>query len=117
MAITLRGIYHNINESDYFIENNDLRFYFSSIFYLDKFLNEYKEEREKTIVRLKRIYEVDPNINPLLSDITLYKNIEKRGYRIEYKGEKIKWLEIHKFVLVNQIKKSINDWQRIHEQN
>ena len=78
-------IYNDIDESIYNIEIGDMKFYFSSQFYLEKFKNEYetylKEETDKLRIKFKCNINAD---NMIL--ILLYKKIEKRGFRVEYKN-------------------------------
>ena len=85
---TIRGIYYDLNESDFTFSYDRLTFYFSSRYYLNKFKSMYvnyiKQETLKLSSRYKCIVYGDEMI--LLS---LYKNIEKRGFRVEYKGKSI----------------------------
>ena len=77
-------IYNDINESTYMFNYNDMTFYFSSNFYKEKFEKEYiqflKEETDKLHIKFKCNIEADEMILLLL-----YKKIEKRGFRVEYK--------------------------------
>ena len=75
-------IYNDIKESIYFYDYGDLRFYFSSELYRDKFkakvVNYIIEERNKMFIRYKCIVQCDDMLA-----LTLYKKIEKRGFRVE----------------------------------
>ena len=78
-------IYNNIDESTYFFEYNNLKFYFSSMFYLEKFERDYinflKDETTKLKVKYKCRIMCDEMILLLL-----YKKIEKRGFRVYFKN-------------------------------
>jgi hypothetical protein len=113
MPPTLRGIYHNLKESEYTISNSEIVFFFSSELYLRKFMEGYKENRIKFIEKLDKIT-VDNKLNMnTLADITLYKTIEKRGFRAWLKGVDIDWQEIHKYALRKMTEKNTPDWSRI----
>ena len=75
-------IYNDIKESIYFYDYGDLRFYFSSELYRDKFkakvIYYIIEERNKMCIRYKCIVQCDDMLA-----LTLYKKIEKRGFRVE----------------------------------
>lgn len=81
-------VYNDIDESNYFITYDDMKFYFSSQFYQNKFNDEYvnfiKEETDK--LRLKFKCNIDADYLILL---LLYKKIEKRGFRVEYKNVRL----------------------------
>ncbi len=76
---------YELEDSPFFLRMNDFMFYFSSKFYKDKFEKEYKEyirsETLKLNVRYKMIVDADEML--LLS---FYKMIEKRGFKVKYKG-------------------------------
>ena len=79
---------YELEDSPFFLRLNDFMFYFSSDFYLKKFEKEYKDyircETLKLNVRYKMIVYADDML--LLS---LYKMIEKRGFKVKYKGVEI----------------------------
>ena len=81
-------IYNDIEESVYNFKYDDMIFYFSSQFYKEKFEKEYitflKEETDKLIVKFKCNVFAD-----YLILLLLYRKIEKRGFRVEYKNEKL----------------------------
>lgn len=82
---TQRGIYTNLDESDYYFSINGLRFYFSSEYYLKKFMTTFRNYIE---TESKKIYDKF-NINidfKLFLLVALYKKIEKRGFKVEYKN-------------------------------
>lgn len=81
MLTTERGIFLNLNESNYKITIQGITFYFSSKVYLEKFKNKVKEyiavETAKIYVRYKIILNLD-----IYFMIAFYKKIEKRGFRV-----------------------------------
>ena len=81
-------IYNDIDESTYSFNYDDMIFYFSSQFYQEKFKNEYvsylKEETDKLRIKFKCGIDADYMILLLL-----YKKIEKRGFRVEFKGKRL----------------------------
>lgn len=81
-------IYNDLNNSEYFFEFDEVKLYFSSMFYKEKFIKSYnqfiKDETDKFKVRYKCNITAD-----LLFVLLLYKKIEKRGFRVEYHGRKI----------------------------
>lgn len=100
---TKRGIYLNIKDSNYAFTPNEypkLTFYFSSMFYLNKFKSEYDSEVERfnqsanNIYKNKFILKMD-----LLALLRLYVLIEKRGFYITYEGIEINCLDNLAFVL------------------
>ena len=82
-------IYYNLDESTYKFDVGDFTLYFSSIFYLNKYKDIYADylvdENYKANVR----YKCNINLTNVLL-ITLYKTIEKRGFRVYFKGTLIK---------------------------
>lgn len=76
------GVYYNtLDSEDYYFVYEDLKFYFSSMYNLNRFkerLSKYiYEENQKIINRYK--IKIDLTLYLILS---LYKSIEKRGYKI-----------------------------------
>lgn len=110
MTMTKRGIYHNLNETTYATSNGEVAFFFSSMFYLGKFLDEYKDHRKAFRKRIARAMKVSEMDTSLLADIHLYRDIEKRGFRTSVKGVEMEWQELHQYVLQNVTKKSTRDW-------
>lgn len=92
-------IYYNINESTIKFKYNNFTFYFSSQFYLDKFKRLYAKYIKDETNKLKVKYGSNLIIDELLL-ISLYKRIEKRGFKIEYNNEPLKDYYIeNKFIL------------------
>lgn len=113
MPPTRDGIYHNLLESEYVVTNGVITFYFSSEFYMDKYLEEYKKQRDLFNKRVKYTIKDSPFDLNLLSDIVLYKAVEKRGFRAKIKGVETSWQGLHRFVLEKKIKENTKDWLKI----
>ena len=78
---TVRGIVYKLKDSDYKYNYKGLSFYFSSKFYLDKFVNNVENYVENEILKFENRYKVQIGLEILLC-IAYYKRIEKRGFRI-----------------------------------
>lgn len=83
-------IYYNIDDSQYVVNVGDLTFYFSKIQYLEKFNEQLVENREYIRKRLEYLYGVKIKCDEWL-DIRLYLTIEKKGFKVHKRGEKL-WL-------------------------
>jgi hypothetical protein len=113
MPPTIRGVFHNLKESEYVVSNKEITFFFSSETYLNKFLETYQEERKKLQERTKKeLTHVNFNMNTL-ADITLYKTIEKRGFLARLKGVDMKWEDLEKYVLRKMTDDYTHNWSRI----
>lgn len=78
---TSRGIYLNIEESTYFLNFEGVTFYFSSMFYKEKFKRELKKYIDIESIRLYNRLNLKNEMSIFLA-ISLYKKIEKRGFRV-----------------------------------
>lgn len=78
---TIRGIYLNLDESDYIFTTHGLTFYFSSKVYLEKFKSIHKSFIDNETQKIAIKYKVNINISLMLL-ISLYKKIEKRGFKV-----------------------------------
>lgn len=83
---TLRGVYHNIEESDIYLMVDNFVLYFSSDTLKGKFIARFDEYYRKMDEKLKAIYDTD--YLPLIL-ITFYKRVEKRGFKVYYKNKRI----------------------------
>lgn len=81
LKTTAKGICLNLNESEYYFKYKGLVFYFSSEFYRNKFSNEIINYIETETFKIQVKYNININFDILLM-ISLYKKIEKRGFRI-----------------------------------
>lgn len=85
---TRNGICNNLAVSPYFIELENITYYFSSKSYMDKFIKTYKFNREEMedLIYKRLHFRLKGN---QIYDMLLYEKIEKRGYRVEYGGEQM----------------------------
>lgn len=84
--ISIRGIYDNINESTISTNINDYTLYFSSDLNRYRFESRYDEYFKRVNARLNRIMKMEYEA---LIIISLYKYIEKRGFRVYYKDRRL----------------------------
>lgn len=74
-------VVYDIEKSEYSSKINNLKFYFSSIFNLRRFENNYKYFIDEETHKLQSKYHVNIDIfNYLL--VVFYKKIEKRGFKV-----------------------------------
>ena len=83
---TVRGIYHSLDESEYYFKYDDLTFVFSSKLYLKKFMGIYKEYLKENTAKMESKYKSTFYADELIL-IELYRKIEKRGFRVLYFNE------------------------------
>lgn len=83
---TIRGVYHDIEESDIYLQVDNFYLYFSSNFLKGKFVGLYDKYYEKVNKMFTRIYDMDYTSIIIIS---LYKNVEKRGFRVYYNDRRI----------------------------
>jgi hypothetical protein len=113
MPPTIRGVFHNLKESEYVVSNKEITFFFSSETYLNKFLETYQDERKKLQERTKKeLNHVNFNMDTL-ADITLYRIIEKRGFLARLKGVDMEWQDLEKYVLRKMTDDYTHNWSRI----
>lgn len=72
-------IYYNIKEATYFYTIYNIRLYFSSKFYMEKYKNEIEGYINKEAQKIKIRYKLNINMNEILA-LVYYKKIEKRGF-------------------------------------
>lgn len=97
---TKRGVFNDIFESDYPFTVGEITFYFSSIFYRSKFMNEYHDEMKRFNQSANNIYKDKFCLDmTILSLIRLYALIEKRGFYLKVRGEQVSCPDDLKFVL------------------
>ena len=81
-------IYYDLDKSKYEVEYKRFKFVFSSNFYLNKFKKEIDEyisiEKQKLNLKFKFYLESDEFLA-----LTLYKKIEKRGFKAYYNNNPI----------------------------
>lgn len=81
--LTKHGIEWNLFQSKYIYKYNDLEFYFSSKFYLEKFKEELQNYIDMEAKKFYNRFKVKINLERIFA-ISLYKKIEKRGCLIYY---------------------------------
>lgn len=74
-------IYYDIKTSTYSYTLWNIKFYFSSKFYLHKFKNEIENYISKENQKLKIKFKLEINAEKMLA-IAYYKKVEKRGFFI-----------------------------------
>ena len=80
--LTINGIFTDIYESTYEYKIDNMKFYFSSTVYRDKFAKRYENFWLEEQKKLELKYNCNIKCKPLML-IKLYTMIEKRGFRIE----------------------------------
>ena len=102
MPISRGGVYHNLKESKYVVSENDVTYFFSSRLYRKMFLNGRLDNR---ITFKQKISRCSPELySDDLADISWYKHVEKRGFRIKLRGREANWHETLKYALEQKIK-------------
>lgn len=87
MPRAVNKIYYNIDESDYsFTTDKGVTFYFSKIQYLEKFMEQYKDNRKTLKVKLVYMYGIEIDFDEYF-DFVLYLKLEKNGFRVLKGGE------------------------------
>ena len=79
--LTINGIYTDIYESTYEYKVDNIKFYFSSVVYRDKFAKRYEAYWLEEQRKLELKYNANIECKELML-IKLYTLIEKRGFRI-----------------------------------
>lgn len=110
MPATEKGIYHNLRESKYVISNSEITFYFSSKFYLNKFMIGYDEHREKFKSRMENLLKDSPFNVDTLADIKLYKDIEKRGFFVRVGKAKVTEDDLNMYALRSMTNRETFEW-------
>lgn len=86
--LTRNKIELDIKSSNYKYEYEDNIFFFSSEFYLNKFITELPDYVYSESIKLKNKYKLNISCNLFLA-VSLYRKIEKRGFYIFNKIKKI----------------------------
>lgn len=76
----MRVIY-DVEKSTYWTKIGNLKFYFSSVFNLRRFTNNYKYYVEEEHNKMKAKYHVNIDATNYLM-VAFYKKIEKRGFKV-----------------------------------
>ncbi|QGH74230.1 transcriptional activator [Bacillus phage vB_Bpu_PumA2] len=110
MAATRDGVYHNLKESEYTASCEGVVFFFSRKLYQAKFLEKYEENRKKFYKSLKRFANETMYNFDMFIDLHFYKEVEKNGFYVEFKGGEMSCLEIETMILRNLTKTNTNVW-------
>lgn len=77
----MKQVYNVIEDSIYYTDRKGLRFYFSSEFNKQRFLNSLEEYIKNENRKLTNRYKVSIDLVQYMA-LSLYKKIEKRGFRV-----------------------------------
>lgn len=84
----LGKVYYNLDESTYLFNYQRFTFIFSSKFYIEKFKKELSSYVDIETRKLVSKYQVNLEGSEYLA-LSLYKKIEKRGFKVLYNDEEI----------------------------
>ena len=79
-------VYNDLDKTSYKYKFDEFIFYFSSELYLNKFVKMIPSYLRDESIKLSIKYNNIISIDALLL-LSLYKKIEKRGYKVTYKGK------------------------------
>lgn len=82
--LTKRGVAKNISTSPYFHIIGNVKLYFTSQFIKDKFIKNYDEYKEDIKYRAVRLFKIPVTVSDIVIIVSLYKQVEKRGFYIIY---------------------------------
>lgn len=85
----LGKVYHDLEKSDYIFSFKNFDFVFSSKLYINKFERELKDYIIEENNKLTNKYHNRLSCDEYLA-LSLYKKIEKRGFKVYYKDREIK---------------------------
>ena len=88
-----RGIYYNLLESTYKYEYKNITFFFSSQFYLTKFITTHFDYVDYINKKMKIEFGIKVDYT-ILALIKLYQRIEKRGFRVLVDGKELEDYDI-----------------------
>lgn len=74
-------VYNDINDSNYCVELDKIRIYFSSEFNKERFLKGYEEYVKEENLKIENKYKINIIANYYLL-FAYYRKIEKRGFKI-----------------------------------
>jgi hypothetical protein len=85
-----RGVYFDITHSHFKCEVKDMVFYFTSEYNLSRFEDRYEDELKEFKKKVEKIYWNNHSLQfDELALVRLYQRIEKRGFLLIYKGQRI----------------------------
>lgn len=115
MPATKRGVYHNIMESKYTVSNSEIVFFFSSVANMRKFLIGIDTHRDSYRAKMAKIVDVEMLNMDMLADISLYRRVEKRGFRAWIMGVDITCQDLYQYACRRMTKPNTLDWQEIQK--
>lgn len=95
--LTKKGVCYKIEDSPYKYNNGSITFYFSSNFYLTKFMDEMQENRDNISFSLSNRFNIHIMMENF-ADCILYAKIEKRGFYLEDRNGVYRCLNKVKFL-------------------
>lgn len=78
-------VFYELENSPFFFRYQSFVFYFTSKFYLDKFEKGFKDYIREETLKLNVKYKMIADADEMLI-LSYYKTIEKRGFKVKYKG-------------------------------
>lgn len=116
MPATTKGIFHNLRESEYTVSNSEIVLFFSSRLYQRKFMENYKKHRTHFYLKFHKLTkEQDHPLNmDALADITLYLDIEKRGFYVWLNGLSLSKNDVYKYVNRRMAESQTLDWEKVN---
>lgn len=85
MSMTRNGVVYNLKKSPYTVEENGIKFYFSSKNHMEKFNENLIENRNVLTYSLHKRFKTWL-INNELYDLVLYSKVETRGFLVTIEG-------------------------------
>lgn len=101
MSMTRNGVVYDLIKSPYVVEENDIKFYFSSKNHMDKFNENLVDNRNTLSYSLYKRFKTWVN-NEQLYDLILYNKIESRGFLVIIEGDEFYCL---KEIVLNGVKR------------
>lgn len=98
---TIHGIYNDINESDYVVVKNKIKFYFSSEVYARKFSERVDKYVQNELAKYNNKFDTVIS-GELLYLLDYYRRIEKRGFRIVYDNLEINDMPLFRIEIGSQ---------------
>lgn len=81
-------VFYKLEDSPFFLRIGDFMFYFTSKFYMDKYNNTYRDYVKNETLKLNVKYNMLVDAEEMLL-LSYYKIVEKRGFKVQYKGVEI----------------------------
>lgn len=111
--ISKRGVFNNIEDSDYIITDGELILYFTSEHNMNSFINSYKENRETYNEKYNRFIKGVDLIPTIQIDVELYKNSEFKGFHICLGVTKLDEKDIRDISLRRMMLNEVRDYKKV----